>query len=309
MRSGARLGYNSEVLEPSLVVVIPTFAPGASILPTLTSLEASVGAWFNQTFTLVLSDSSPVDDITNEARSWAETANCVLVVDHSYSRRYVQEALNVAFSKKEVSGADLVLVTNDDVVFDVSCVSILMRTLCEEVSATMVVGCALPDPRYLSGGRRAGAWQMKAAERIIRRWPATTARAEGSIWATRGTFAGSYRYPLGSGSISDDIELQNHVLRNGLICLSVAQAVVYKIPPRGFAEFSIQSRRNFASSIAGEMVLPSKWVKLKVGFICMLGDPLGAIHYLSYRTFMLLGAGKGSAPSGERWERASSTWR
>jgi len=122
------------------------------------------------------------------------------VIDHSSSRRYVKEALNAALSKSEVADADIVIFTNDDVEFDVNCVSNIVRSLSEDTVATIAVGSVLLTALQ-GGGRRAGAWQMDVVAEIARRLPSTASRAEGAIWATRGSFAGVYRYPIGSGAL------------------------------------------------------------------------------------------------------------
>jgi len=295
--------------NPTLVVVLPTYAPGASILPTLTSLHTSVRAYSDQPYNLVLSDSSPDENICDQARTWADQSGCRLVIDHSSSRRYVKEALNAALSKSEVADADIVIFTNDDVEFDVNCVSNIVRSLSEDTVATIAVGSVLPDPRFRGGGRRAGAWQMDVVAEIARRLPSTASRAEGAIWATRGSFAGVYRYPIGSGSIADDVELQEYVSKHNVVTLNVPGAVVYKIPPLGFLEFALQTQRFRTASRTAKGVALSPLVKSQAVLVSLAKSPLGALQYLAYRIALSSGFGKRSTTDKENWNRASSTWR
>jgi hypothetical protein len=295
--------------QSSLVVVIPTYAPGASIWPTLTSLNASVRKWTDQPYLLVLSDSSPDDSICDQARKWAAQVSCSLVIDYSATRRFIKEALNAALSKKEVAEADYVIFTNDDVVFEINCVSNIIRPLSEDVTAKIAVGSLMPDPNYTGGRRRAGAWQMDVVGRIARSLPSRAIRAEGAIWATRGTFAGEFRYPIGSGNIADDVELQNYAIQNDIVTLNVPEAVVYKIPPLGFSEFALQTQRFHTASRTAIGTRPSLEVRFRALLISLLRSPLGALHYFAYRVALFFGAGKQSTSSQENWNRASSTWR
>jgi hypothetical protein len=273
------------------------------------SLHASVCLWSDRPYTLVLSDSSPEDNVSNEARQWADQVGCKLVIDHSSSRRFVKEALNVALSKKEVADADLVIVTNDDVEFDRDCVSNLLRALSDDDRAKIAVGTVLPDPRFVGGRRRAGAWQMDVVARIAQMLPGNTARAEGAIWATRGSFAGTYRYPIGSGNIADDVELLNYISQNNFVALNVPEAVVYKIPPLGFLEFALQTQRFRTASRSSYGPSPSPSVKLRAFLINLMESPLGALFYVAYRILLSTGLGRKSTTSKENWDRASSTFR
>jgi hypothetical protein len=268
-----------------------------------------VRAWSDESYTLVLSDSSPDDDICSQARGWSAKVNCTLVIDHSNQRRNIKEALNVAFSKKEVANAEIVIVTNDDVEFDVTCISEMVRALSEDADAAIAVGCVLPDPLYASGRRSAGAWQMELATRIARNLGPNAPRSEGAIWGTRGKFASKYRYPIGSGNIADDVELRDYVKQNNLGALNAHQAVVYKIPSEGIMEFAIQTQRSQVSSKTASNVAIAPTMKLRVVVQGILGSPIGAMKYFAYRLCLLAGAGKKEVNTKENWDRALSTRR
>ena len=296
--------------DESLVVVIPTYSsPGSSILPTLNSLEVSVRTWTSEPYTLVLSDSSPTDEVRKQCRSWAEKTGCTLVVEHSSHRLWIKEALNVAFSRHEVTGADFVVVTNDDVLLDTNAVSRLLDALKANGDASIAVGCARPDQNFSRGFARAGAFQLRAGARLATKLPLFRARAEGALWATRGPFVGSFRYPIGEGSISDDVELQEYILRNGLLALNVSQAIAYKVPPASFRDFASQNRRSMFAAARSSVAKGSKMLKLRAFVIEIAHDPLGALHYLSFRLLLKIGVGKDPKALTEQWERSTSTFR
>ena len=289
---------------PSLAVVIPSYASGASILPTLNSLHKSVRAWSDESYTLVLSDSSPDHDICVQVRGWSAQVGCTLVIDHSDQRRIIKEALNVAFSKKEVATADIVIVTNDDVVVDVNCISEIVRALSENADAVIAVGCVLPDPLHATGRRSAGAWQMELVTRIARYQGPNVFRSEGALWGTRGQFAGNYRHPIGSGNIADDVELRDFVKQSNLGALNVHQAVVYKIPASGFSEFALQTHRSQFSLKTSNKVAVARATKLRAIAQGIIGSPRGASKYFAHQLCLLAGAGKRDKYQGELGPRA-----
>jgi hypothetical protein len=295
--------------EISLLIVLPSYAMGSSIRPTLASITGAVAAWSSHSYTLVLSDSSPDDSPVAAVTQWAAEVGCGLVVDHSDTRRIQKDALNVAFSKPEVAAADIVVVTNDDVLLDVSSINHLVHALTTHPEATIAVGSARPDPQHSAGARRAAAWQLEVVAEIGRRLPPKSLRSEGALWATRGEFAETFRYPLGHGSIADDVALAEHISLHHLTALNVHQAIVYKVPPAGFAEFYQQTRRFKVAVKTTHASGPSLSTRGCAVATAALRNPAGALNYGLYRLGMLGGAGRSAPPPDEQWTRQGSTLR
>lgn len=295
--------------EASLAIVIPSYAMGSSIRPTLASITGAVVAWPSHRCTLVLTDSSPDDGPVAATKEWAAEVGCGLVVDHSDTRRIQKKALNIAFSKPEVAAANFVVVTSDDVLLDVSSIDHLVHALTAHPEATIAVGSIRPDPLYTAGARRAGAWQLELVAGIGRRLPPKSLRSEGSLWATRGKFAQSFRYPIGHGSIADDVDLADYISRHQLTALNVHQAIAYKVPPLGFAEFHQQTRRIQVALETAHAPRPSLSIRGCAVATAALRNPAGALNYGLYRLGMLGGAGRSAPPPDEQWTRIRSTLR
>ena len=296
-------------MATSLTFVIPSYLQGASIIPTLESLNNAVSNWSSSGYTLVLSDSSTTEDVVSQAQTWAQNVNCTLIVDRSETRRPVMDALNAAFAKPEVGSADIVIVTNDDVLLDPESVTIIVEELQQKPNVVIAVGCTRVDPHFAKGARRASAWQMKMVGEIAKRLPSNAVRAEGSLWATTGAFAHSFRFPAERESIADDVELADYVIRNGLRALNLHQAVVYKIPASGVSEFSRQTRRYQNAAKNSKSSKISRWMLIKVASQLWLRDPKGAFSYFGYRSALLLNSRYRKNSTEPNWERAQSTWR
>ena len=297
------------MLDTSLAIVIPSYSMGSSIRPTLASITGAVAAWSSHRCTLVLSDSSPDDGPVAAARKWAAEVGCGLVVDHSDTRRIQKEALNVAFSKPEVAAANVVVVTTDDVLLDVSSIDQLVHALTAHPEATIAVGSTRPDPLHSAGARRAGAWQLEVVAEIGRRMPPKSLRSEGALWATWGEFAESFRYPIGYGSIADDVALAEHISRHHLTAINVHQAIAYKVPPLGFAEFYQQTRRSQVAIETTHASGLSLSIRGRAVATAALRNPAGALNYGLYRLGMLGGTGRSAPPHDEQWTRQRSTLR
>ena len=270
------------------------------------SLDASVRTWSEGPYTLVLSHSSPTDDISDQTREWelvelaALSWSTIPRIGDKLRRRS-----NVAFSKSEVARADYVMVTNDDVVIDLDCAFNLLGALNENMDATIAVGCVRPDPSFSKGNRRAGAFQLNVVASIANELPLAAARAEGAIWATRGSFASSYRYPVGEGSIVDDVELISYIRTQRLLALNIPRAIVYKVPPSSFLDFANQTRRS--SSVAEPSGAAAVWLAINfhVFALELMRDPLGASRYVAYRIFLIFGFGKVGSATTQQWDRSS----
>ncbi len=292
----------------SVTFVVSSYLPN-SLRPTLDSIEKSMRAWGASPYVVALSESSPTDYAVVEATQWAKDVQCTLVVNYSQTQRILKEALNAAFAVPEVSEADIVIITNDDVILDVSSVGYLIDALQANPTAVYAVGSNLPDPSFTSAGRRAGSWQLYVVNQLAKLLPATCVRSEGALWATRGDFAKTFRWPIGSGSIADDVEIARYVVRQGLLGLNVASATVYKIPPKGFKEFKGQTRRSQDSKVPELSNQVPRILKLRAVLRVFLAHPLSGFSYVVYRLRIATPSPKHEDPTSETWSRQASTLR
>jgi len=294
--------------EPAVTFVVTSYLPN-SLLPTLQSIDEAMKAWSFEPYVVALSDSSPSDYAVVEATQWSQSVRSTLVVDHSPARRIQKEALNAAFAMQEVSRADIVIVTNDDVILEPNSVGNLIRALQNSPSAVFAVGSTLPDPSYAGGKRRAGAWQLYAVNRLAQLLPATCVRSEGALWATRGTFAKSSRWPINGGSISDDVEIARYVVQNDLTGLNVANAIAYKIPPEGFKDFNTQTQRSDDSKVSELSSQVSTALKFKALVATFGSHPISALIYVTYRFRTIIMSWRRDSQTNETWSRQASTLR
>lgn len=278
--------------------------------PTLDSLTTSIREFTDLEWTFILVDSSPTLGPVEEVQKWASEINCTLVVEHLDLRAIMKVALNVAFQKPETLSSDIVIVTNDDVLFRHDTITNLVNHLINNEEISIAVGVATLDENYSKlKGRRAGAWQLQFNKQLAHNLPNDSIRAEGSIWAARGDFISGFRYPIGSGSISDDVELATFVSTNGLSAANAKNAVVLKVPTKGFKEFSQQTRRfQKARSEAPPLKIPRRLIFLSI-IEAFVSNPIGFISYVSYRLGMYLKLDFRLPKSDENWERQQSTSR
>lgn len=266
-------------------------------------------AWQQSPYALVLSESSPTDYVVTEVKQWAAESQCTVAIDHSKYRRIQKEALNAAFAMPEVANADIVIITNDDVLLEEQSVRNLISALRESPSAVLAVGTTLPDPSFRRGERRAGSWQLLVVNKLARLLPTTCTRSEGALWATRGSFAKSYRWPIDGGSVSDDVEIANYVIEHHLEAVNVSNAIAYKIPPEGFEEFKNQTRRSQDSKASQLLNQVPSLVKLRAVLSMFFAHPISGTWYLVFRLRLLTIARKEESRTTEDWKRQTSTLR
>ena len=303
---------NERVMNVSavnLVVLIPSYDVDGSLVPTLQSVHEAVNGYPWKSLTIVVSDSSTRNSVLSEARNWAERLRCRLVIDHVDNRRIKKAALNSAFELTEIQNADLVVICDDDVRLERFCVIELVSALLQNPEAVVAIGVARADPLLKSSKRGAGAWDLDVNAAIASRLPRTFIRTEGAILAMRGSFASTFRYPIGSGSICEDQALADFIFDRGLCALNVFEAVAFKVPPLGFKEFANQSRRTreaLKTPTTPRAGLPNR---ARSAIASTLKSPVGAFWYFAYFVGLVLGLGKPDGKIDEFWSRSKSAGR
>ncbi|MHB1613709.1 MAG: glycosyltransferase family 2 protein [Actinomycetes bacterium] len=179
--------------RPSITIAIPAYNEGSGIVATLESLWAGMRALGITKSPIFLSDSSSDLGTVEAAESWAQQAGCKLVVDHSDNRRSLKAALNVIL---RFSRSDILIVTVADVVVPEESLTVLLATLLTSPYPDVVVGVGKAHPLTKGLRRRAGAFQIRAVERVVELSPPAM-RAEGAFWGAWRRFYGTYRFPEG----------------------------------------------------------------------------------------------------------------
>jgi len=268
----------SEV-QPAITFAIPSYNEGPGIVPTLQSLWSGMKALGLSEAPIFISDSSDDLRTVDAARSWADTAGASVELDHSNVRRSPKEALNVVLANVST---DLLVVTNADVLVPTPSLAALLRSLLEPPMPRVVVGVADADPRYRSWRHRAGAFQLHAVRRTVELHPPAI-RAEGAFWGAWQEFYRTFRYAVGSGSITDDVELAREVTRRHIVSATSPEAIVYKVPPSSSRDFALQLLRWYRASDHGIAASSNElWLKLRVFGTQSIRDPLGSVLYSSY---------------------------
>lgn len=280
-----------------ITVVVPSYGEGQGIVPMLASLWDGMVQLGVSEAAVFLSDSSPDSTTVNAARQWALTVGCQLVVDHSDDRRSLKQALNVAL---DACQTDVVVVANADVVVPAPSLANLIEPICATRSADVVVGVAAPDPSVNGLRYRAGAFQLNVVRRLVHNGDSPI-RAEGALWAAHRRFYALWRFPIGRGSVADDVELTRAVEAGGFRGLAVADAVVLKVPPGTVRDFCLQTRRFYFATAEDRPAVRScaEWAAFGGE---AARDPLGAVLYGAYRGV--------AAVTARRWARSahSETW-
>lgn len=288
-----------------IAVVVPSYGEGQSIVPTLTSLHEGLVQLGVSDAPVFLSDSSPDSATVDAAEQWAETAGCRVTVDHSDQRRSLKQALNVGLAWCDT---DVVAVTVADVVVPATSLAHVFAPICVQQSADVAVGVAVPDSSVQGLLCRAGIFQLRAVRRLVDAGDRSK-RAEGALWVAHRRFYAQWRFPIGQGSVADDVELAHAVQARGFRGVTVADATVLKIPAGTVRNFCLQTRRSyFATAEERQMVRSrSEWRAFGAE---ALRDPTGALLYCSYRAAAAMTARHWASMSHtETWEPSVSTKR
>lgn len=289
----------------SIEFAIPAYNSGRGILPTLYSISRATAELGLGAPSLVLSDSSETTDTVDAAARWAEETGASLRVDRSERRRGIKEATNVAF---DLARADVLITLDDDLVVTTSALRELIAAMDEGPRAEVAVGSAVPDPAYTGLRYRASAWQMQVTHRTATMLPAGEFRAHGAYAGMRRSFYEKYRYPVGHGSPSNDVEMVGHLQEHSVTFLNVWRAALLKVPAGTLRDFYTQTYRAYAASGGS---LPRETWHLRPALIEAAVDPIGALFYLFARGWCVLVGRRriGDGPLGELWEIPSTTKR
>jgi hypothetical protein len=284
---------------------ITAYNEGPGIVVTLDSLWAGIQSLGLHAAPLFLSDSSDDPLTVQAAEEWARGTQCNLVVDHSAARRLPKAALNVILSSCRT---DLLVVTNADLVIPAESLALLLGAALMPPFPDIAVGATWPDPSARGLRYRAGAWQLRVVQRLAARAPTDEVRAEGAFWCARRRFVEKFRFPEGSGSIADDVELQRAVVSRGYRGANVSSAIVYKIPAGSPHDFALQTRRyHFAVGDQPPRRSRQDWSALRFE---AARDPIGAVLYCAFRCYAFVFRRQiALATDKEMWEPAATTKR
>jgi hypothetical protein len=257
---------------------VTAYNDGEAILPTLRSLWSAMSALELNGSAVILSESYDVPTLSCEkfAREWADTAGVRLQINSSARRRSLKEALNTVFDQAQ---ADVLVVVVDDVLVPSESLAILLRHLYDLPRPVAAIGSTLPDPEFSGLRRKAGAWQLRAVTRAARLSrqviDSRSFRAEGAFWGVWRAFYATYRFPLGSGSIHDDVEFTSALIERGYACRNAADAHVYKVPAQTLLDLC-------SGTVRGRVALPGRTrqrAEYAAAVIETARDPLGAFLY------------------------------
>lgn len=289
----------------SVTVVVPAYGEGDGIVATLRSLREGMCLVGLDSAPMFLSDSSPDMTTADAAHQWAATVGCKLMLDHSDERRSLKAALNVAL---EHMSTDVIVVTVADVIVPPESFANLLATVTEPHGPDVVVGLAIADPSVTDLRYRAGSFQLSAVARRVRSG-GTGMRAEGAFWAARRSFYEHWRFPIGHGSIADDVELARTIRDGGFSGMTATNAVVYKVPPGSMKDFCLQTRRCYHATRDDRPAVRGlgEWRAFGAEAV---RDPVGAVLYCAYRSYAVMSARRWEAAThSETWETSLSTKR
>ena len=284
---------------------VSAYNEGASIVETLDSLRHGILELGLETSPILLSDSSSDGLTMYSAQEWKRTTGSNLVIQHSDTRRSLKEALNVILDNCD---SDLLILTVGDVVIPKESLGRIVWTLLSPQRPDVAIGAPWPDPSFCGIRYRAGAWQLRVVQRLAAMSPTDEVRAEGALWGARREFYKNFRYPIGSGSIFDDVELMRAVVTGGYCGVNATSALVYKVPPGSLHDFCLTNRRTrFAVADQPHKRAWRDWL----AFIRETSDdPIGALLYCLYRFYGVLFARKFmQGTDNEKWDSSITTKR
>jgi hypothetical protein len=285
---------------PSICIGIPSYNEGASIVPTLDSIEREARACGLVRPQLILSDSSRRTETVDAVTAWAATRDLELVVDRSEERRIGKIARNVLF---EHAQAEIFVGVDADVVLPPGTLAHLVDDLLAVPGTMAVVGIAAPDPAFRCRGRRASWWQLAAAARASRWAPPEEMRAQTALWACRRAFYERFRFVPTSGK-TDDTELLRRVQAER-IPVRGSTATVLKVPPAGLADFFLQTERGWVAAPSRRRMFRD----LRAAGVGAVTDPVGFGAYLVARGYCVYRRRRSAPLDIEQWPISYTTKR
>ncbi|MGH9891027.1 MAG: glycosyltransferase [bacterium] len=297
-----RRTLSENLAEQSIEFGVPAYNEGKGVVETLASIHHAAQEIGVPNYAIILSDSSVTRETVEAAGTWATLTGVRIRIDRSEQRRSPKEALNNIFDLAE---ADALVLVDADVLIPSSSLAHLLFDLIDPPPPDIAVGSAGPDPAFRALRYRASIWQMNVTRRVAARRPRKAIRSEGAFWGTRKAFYRAYRFPIGTGSIADDVELARHARREGLHVRNSWRAEARKKPAGSLEDFYIQTYRSYAASGG----LDRRPRDLRDVFLEASSDPLGALMYLLSRGWAWRRARRRPDAFEERWLVAESTKR
>jgi hypothetical protein len=287
---------------------ISAYNAGDGVLPTLKSLWEGVCKLrlVNTRWILSESHDQPGLSSAEPATSWARAVGAKLDVDSSDRRRSIKEALNVVFDRAQ---SDVLIVVVDDVMIPADSLVAMLHCLFAPPRPVAAIGGAMPDPAFSEVRRRAGAWQLRAVNRaallMSRSIGPKSLRSEGAFWGVRRSFYRTYRFPIGSGSIHDDIELSRALVAGGYECRSAPEAFAYKVPPGSLLDLCSGTMR---FRVAAPNHRRSR-IEYAAALTEAARDPIGAFLYGIGRLYCRLNRSRLVEDASEHWRVSETTKR
>ncbi|MHB1553629.1 MAG: hypothetical protein ACYCSX_11335 [Acidimicrobiales bacterium] len=170
---------------------------------------------------------------------------------------------------------------NAEIVVPSGSMAHLLGPICALQSADVVVSVAASDRPVKHIRHRAGAFQLAVLPWLVRTGGASM-RAEGALWAARRRCYAQRRFPIEQGSVADDAELARAVEAGGFRGMTVADAVVLKVPPGTIRDFYLQTRRFYFATADDRPAVRSR-AEWKAFGAEAARDLLGAVLYGAYR--------------------------
>jgi hypothetical protein len=287
---------------------IPAYNDGDGVVTTLASLWEGITSLRINAGRLILSESydQPLLSSAPAATAWARTVEANLTIDSCSRRRSLKEALNNIF---ENARSDVLIIAVSDVLVPKESLVAILHGLFTPPCPVVAIGATLPDPTFSALKYRAGAWQLRAVTRAARlapRWPTQrSSRAEGAFWGVWRPFYSTYRLPIGSGSIHDDVELSRELALRGYSYLSAPEASVYKVPPASFVDLC-------SGTVRSQVAAPEhrrSILEFAAGLAEAVRDPLGAMLYVLARIWCSRHHKRFVVDSTEHWRVSNTTKR
>jgi glycosyltransferase involved in cell wall biosynthesis len=286
----------------SVSIGIPAFNEREGIVQTLDSVYESLSALGVPEAPIILSDSSDSTATVDAASEWARSKSAQLVIDRSDRRRTSKEARNVIL---DLATSDILIQADADVVVPPPSLLHLLRCLTAVPRPAVAVGATAPDPEFGGAARRASAWQLRATRRYASSLPEDAVRSEAAFWGGWRSFYRTFRFPIGSESVADDVCLAQYVIDHGLPARNCWQAVVEKVPAGTLHDFFLQTHRFYTA--AGDR--HRSFGELKAAAVEAAHDPLGAALYLHARLWSAREKRRSTKGLDEMWEVSRSTKR
>ena len=289
---------------------VPAFNEGDGILPTLESLWEGLSKLRLTASQLILSESYDQVALSSAqpAFEWARSVGAKLEIDSRDQRRSAKEALNIVFARAR---SDVLILVDADVLVPVQSLAAMLHCLFATPRPIAAIGATLPDPTFGGMRHRAGAWQLRAVTRATSLAPRSITgpnsfRAEAAFCGAWRDFYSAYRFPIGSGSISDSVELSRALVSGGYPSLNVAEAFVYKVPAGSLIDLCSGTVRSRVSNPEHRR----RGNEYAAAIIEAARDPFGALLYTFARFWCWRNRGRllNDADS-EQWQMGTTTKR